>query len=297
MIRDQAAASAASRPTRWTRSPTSIEQYAPLNKGHITTRQNIQIHHIPLRDADRGAPHPRASRAVLEPRGLRQHRAQRDRRPVGRRLRGRALRPHAVRGAFVRYFVRHPTTPADAAQGQDAPSRRRTTTARSRGIHDLGFIPRVRDGVKGVEMRVGGGTSIMPRVAPDALRLRRGRQRRLPEGLRGRPADLRPPGLAARQPRPRPPQGPRRQGRHRRVPQDGRRGARRATGSPSATSTPTPLLFVARRGGARPGGARVPTRVAERRQPRVRALRRVERRRPAPGGLQRRRGARSPAAT
>ncbi|MCW2993060.1 MAG: nitrite/sulfite reductase, partial [Conexibacter sp.] len=28
-----------------------VEKYAPLNKGHITTRQNIQIHHIPLRDA------------------------------------------------------------------------------------------------------------------------------------------------------------------------------------------------------------------------------------------------------
>src|SRR5215203_3346202 len=25
-----------------------VEEYAPLNKGHITTRQNIQIHHIPL---------------------------------------------------------------------------------------------------------------------------------------------------------------------------------------------------------------------------------------------------------
>ena len=34
------------------------------------------------------------------------------------------------------------------------------------GIHDIGFIPRVRDGVRGVEMRVGGGTSIMPRIAP-----------------------------------------------------------------------------------------------------------------------------------
>src|SRR5688572_13499098 len=29
----------------------AIEQWAPLNKGHITTRQNIQIHHIPLPDA------------------------------------------------------------------------------------------------------------------------------------------------------------------------------------------------------------------------------------------------------
>jgi sulfite reductase beta subunit-like hemoprotein len=34
------------------------------------------------------------------------------------------------------------------------------------GIHDIAFIPRERDGVKGVEVRVGGGTSIMPRVAP-----------------------------------------------------------------------------------------------------------------------------------
>src|SRR5918996_3367649 len=28
-----------------------IEKWAPLNKAHITTRQNIQIHHVPLRDA------------------------------------------------------------------------------------------------------------------------------------------------------------------------------------------------------------------------------------------------------
>ena len=34
------------------------------------------------------------------------------------------------------------------------------------GIHDIGFIPRERDGVRGVEIRVGGGTSIMPRIAP-----------------------------------------------------------------------------------------------------------------------------------
>src|SRR5213078_2025355 len=33
-------------------------------------------------------------------------------------------------------------------------------------IHDVAFIPRLRDGVRGVEMRVGGGTSIMPRLAP-----------------------------------------------------------------------------------------------------------------------------------
>src|SRR5919106_2839796 len=29
----------------------AIEQFAPLNKGHITTRQNFQFHHVPLDDA------------------------------------------------------------------------------------------------------------------------------------------------------------------------------------------------------------------------------------------------------
>src|SRR2546430_15458623 len=28
-----------------------IEEWVPLKKGHITTRQNIQMHHVPLRDA------------------------------------------------------------------------------------------------------------------------------------------------------------------------------------------------------------------------------------------------------
>src|SRR5436853_5031360 len=29
----------------------AIERYVPLKKGHITTRQNIQVHHVPLPDA------------------------------------------------------------------------------------------------------------------------------------------------------------------------------------------------------------------------------------------------------
>src|ERR687892_210358 len=28
-----------------------IEKYVPLKKGHITTRQNVQMHHVPLPDA------------------------------------------------------------------------------------------------------------------------------------------------------------------------------------------------------------------------------------------------------
>src|ERR687893_1709526 len=38
-------------PDQWDTFADVIEDYAPLNKGHITTRQNIQIHHVPLPDA------------------------------------------------------------------------------------------------------------------------------------------------------------------------------------------------------------------------------------------------------
>src|SRR5215218_1979682 len=38
-------------PEQWETFADVTEDYAPLNKSHITTRQNIQIHHVPLRDA------------------------------------------------------------------------------------------------------------------------------------------------------------------------------------------------------------------------------------------------------
>ena len=48
-----------------------VERYVPLRKGHITTRQNVQLHHVPLPDAaqadprDLGAPgSPRARAAA-----------------------------------------------------------------------------------------------------------------------------------------------------------------------------------------------------------------------------------------
>jgi sulfite reductase beta subunit-like hemoprotein len=65
----------------------------------------------------------------------------------------------------VRYFVRHPTTqlmPRKVKTAFDASPEDRALT----GIHDIAFIARERDGRRGVEVRVGGGTSIMPRVAP-----------------------------------------------------------------------------------------------------------------------------------
>ena len=65
----------------------------------------------------------------------------------------------------MRYFVRHPTTqlmPRKVKTAFDASPEDRALT----GIHDIAFIARERDGQRGVEVRVGGGTSIMPRVAP-----------------------------------------------------------------------------------------------------------------------------------
>jgi len=61
--------------------------------------------------------------------------------------------------------VRHPTTqlmPRKVKTAFTANDEDRAIT----GIHDIAYIPRIRDGVKGFEVRVGGGTSIMPRVAP-----------------------------------------------------------------------------------------------------------------------------------
>ena len=73
------------------------------------------------------------------------------------------ITPYA--GAYVRYFVRHPTTQAMPRKVKTAFAANDADNAIT-GIHDMAFIPRERDGVRGVEVRVGGGTSIMPRIAP-----------------------------------------------------------------------------------------------------------------------------------
>src|SRR6202011_1682004 len=73
------------------------------------------------------------------------------------------ITPYA--GAYVRYFVRHPTTQAMPRKVKTAFTATDEDNAIT-GIHDMAFIPRLRDGVRGVEVRVGGGTSIMPRIAP-----------------------------------------------------------------------------------------------------------------------------------
>jgi sulfite reductase beta subunit-like hemoprotein len=140
-----------------------IERYVPLRKGHITTRQNIQMHHVPLPDAaklirDLGD----AGLSSREGCGNTMRNVTGD--PRAGVLPGEEfdITPYAV--AYVRYFVRHPTT-------QAMPRKFKTAFASTAGdhaigpIHDLALLPKVRDGVRGARVLVGGGTSIMPRVA------------------------------------------------------------------------------------------------------------------------------------
>jgi sulfite reductase beta subunit-like hemoprotein len=138
------------------------EDYAPLRKGHITTRQNFQFHHVPLSDAAEIL-------RMLGEVGLSSREA------CGNTVRNVTGDPYAgitdgelfditpYGAAFVRYFVRNEVCqllPRKFKVAFTANDEDRAITL----IHDLGFIPRVRDGVRGVEMRTGGGTSIMARV-------------------------------------------------------------------------------------------------------------------------------------
>lgn len=137
------------------------ERFAPLKKGHITTRQNIQYHHVPLDDAAKVI-------RILGRAGLSSREA------CGNTVRNVTGDPYAgvtdelfditpYGGAFVRYFVRNEVCQLLPRKFKVSFSANDEDRAIS-GIHDLGFLPRVRDGVRGVEIRTGGGTSIMPRV-------------------------------------------------------------------------------------------------------------------------------------
>ena len=141
-----------------------IKKYVPLRKGHITTRQNIQMHHVPLPEAaklirDLGD----AGLSSREGCGNTMRNVTGD--PRAGTLEGELFDITPYAGAYVRYFVRHPTTQAMPRKFKTAFAATDEDNAITK-IHDMAFLPRVRDGVRGVEVRVGGGTSIMPRLAP-----------------------------------------------------------------------------------------------------------------------------------
>lgn len=138
------------------------ERYAPLQKGHITTRQNVQFHHVPLLEA---------AKAIRE---LGEHNLS-SREACGNTVRnvvcdpfagvatGELFDPTPYAGALVRYFVRNELT-------QNLPRKFKVSFSSTdqdlgvSGIHDLGLIPRLQNGEKGFEVRTGGGTSILPRI-------------------------------------------------------------------------------------------------------------------------------------
>src|SRR5919198_269332 len=145
-----------------------IERFAPLAKGHFTTRENLQLHHVPLDVTP-------AIMRILGPVGLTTREACGN---TVRNVTGCALAgvcpdevfdasPYAA--AYARYFVRREFT--------KMPRKFKTAFVGCREdhavvrIHDLGFVGLIRevDGrpVRGFHIVVGGGTSIEPVLAAE----------------------------------------------------------------------------------------------------------------------------------
>ncbi|HET7737299.1 MAG TPA: nitrite/sulfite reductase, partial [Tepidiformaceae bacterium] len=138
------------------------DRWAPLGKGHITTRENLQFHHIPLTRMPNVLRHIGAV-------GLSSREACGNtvRNVTGDPWAGiRADEPFDITpyaGAFVRYWVRNPIS-------QLLPRKFKVTFSASdqdealTAIHDLGFIPKIEmvngEPVKGFKIVTGGGLSI-----------------------------------------------------------------------------------------------------------------------------------------
>ena len=141
-----------------------VERYVPLRRGHLTTRQNVQLHHVPLRDAAKLIREISATGlSTREGCGNTIRNVTGD--PWAGVCEGELFDPTPYVGAYVRYFVRNEVCqlmPRKFKTAFTATDEDRAVT----GIHDGGFIPRIKDGRRGFEIRIGGGTSIMPRVAP-----------------------------------------------------------------------------------------------------------------------------------
>ena len=144
------------------------EKYAPLGKGHITTRENVQFHHIPLAEC------PEVLR-LLGTAGLSTREACGNtvRNVVGAPTAGvcreEVFDPTAHLAAYVRFGVRHPITQGFPRKFKTAFTGCDAHDHVSAAIQDLTYVSQVRivDGQeqRGFKVFVGGGTSIMPRLA------------------------------------------------------------------------------------------------------------------------------------
>ena len=144
------------------------ERYAPLGKGHITTRENFQFHHIPLPQC------PEVLR-LLGTVGLSTREACGNtvRNVVGPSTAGvcpdEIFDPTPYLTAYVRFGVRHPITQTFPRKFKSAFTGCDSHDAVAAAIQDLTYVSQIRE-VDGQEKRgfkvyVGGGTSIMPRLA------------------------------------------------------------------------------------------------------------------------------------
>ncbi|MDP6455498.1 MAG: nitrite/sulfite reductase [SAR202 cluster bacterium] len=136
-----------------------VERFPPLKRGHVTTRENIQMHHVPLDETPELL-------TLLGEVGLTTREACGNtvRNVTGCPLAGVCadepfdVTPYAA--AFSRYFVRHPFTQMMPRKFKVAFSGCDRDCAMS-FIHDVGFLPRIQDGEKGFKMVAGGGTAIL----------------------------------------------------------------------------------------------------------------------------------------
>ena len=121
-----------------------IDKYAPLKKGHVTTRENVQIHHVALEDAG-------DAMRLLAQAGLSTREACGNtvRNVVGYALSGvcpdEVFDPTRYLAAYVRFAVRHPVT-------QNFPRKFKTSftgcadhDSVASAVHDLSYIAQVRN--------------------------------------------------------------------------------------------------------------------------------------------------------
>ena len=144
------------------------DNYAPLHKGHITTRENIQFHHIPLSEC------PDVIRMLGEV-GLSTREACGNtvRNVVGSPSAGvcedEIFDPTPYLAAYVRFGVRNPLTQSFPRKFKTAFTGCESHDAVAAAIQDLTYVSQIKniDGQpkKGFKVFVGGGTSIMPRLA------------------------------------------------------------------------------------------------------------------------------------
>ena len=144
------------------------EKYAPLQKGHITTRENIQFHHIPLPEC------PDVLR-LLGTVGLSSREACGNtvRNVVGSAVAGvcpdEVFDPTPYLTAYVRFGIRHPITQTFPRKFKTAFTGCDSHDTVAAAIQDLTYVSQIKeiDGEqkRGFKVYVGGGTSIMPRLA------------------------------------------------------------------------------------------------------------------------------------